>query len=237
MAKAQDTKDDATKTVPDYKAHRQVLISLSRQQYFTLHVPRQFAERADLKALIRVSGTPDYAPLLFLFKKQKHDELRHVMQCMELADYECMKQGKMGCMIFLPSWRFQVAVPASLNCCKCKKAIASMEEAVFFDCCRLVVCKPCSGRHRKNKRELSLCLGLQAKWDKIRQQYPKFLTTHTRSCANFDCKAVEEAAYDETLVLPKSKKCAGCDKVGYCSKECQVADWSARHKHECIRKS
>ena len=30
-----------------------------------------------------------------------------------------------------------------------------------------------------------------------------------------------------------SKKCSGCNKVSYCSRECQTLDWKARHKIEC----
>ncbi|XP_078326346.1 uncharacterized protein LOC111126427 [Crassostrea virginica] len=29
------------------------------------------------------------------------------------------------------------------------------------------------------------------------------------------------------------KKCTGCEKVLYCSKDCQTKDWTQRHKHEC----
>ena len=30
-----------------------------------------------------------------------------------------------------------------------------------------------------------------------------------------------------------SKKCSGCGKVSYCSRNCQMIDWKARHKKEC----
>ncbi|VDC00439.1 unnamed protein product [Peniophora sp. CBMAI 1063] len=29
------------------------------------------------------------------------------------------------------------------------------------------------------------------------------------------------------------RKCAGCNDVRYCTRECQTADWKARHKNEC----
>lgn len=32
---------------------------------------------------------------------------------------------------------------------------------------------------------------------------------------------------------PGSKKCSGCQKVSYCSREHQMADWKLRHKAEC----
>ena len=30
-----------------------------------------------------------------------------------------------------------------------------------------------------------------------------------------------------------TKKCSGCGKVSYCSKNHQLMDWKARHKKEC----
>mmetsp|Transcript_11392 Transcript_11392/g.21074 ORF Transcript_11392/g.21074 Transcript_11392/m.21074 type:complete len:186 (-) Transcript_11392:44-601(-) len=43
------------------------------------------------------------------------------------------------------------------------------------------------------------------------------------SCAN--CEQVDKAR--------KLKCCGGCKIVFYCSRECQVEDWKARHKHDC----
>jgi len=37
----------------------------------------------------------------------------------------------------------------------------------------------------------------------------------------------------EEIVL---KDCQGCLKVGYCSRECQVSDWS-KHKLSCSKSS
>lgn len=34
-----------------------------------------------------------------------------------------------------------------------------------------------------------------------------------------------------------AKLCNGCGRVGYCGRACQVADWKARHKHECKGKN
>ena len=42
-------------------------------------------------------------------------------------------------------------------------------------------------------------------------------------CSNVPCKVHSE----------KLLKCAACGSVGYCSKECQKADWKAGHKQSC----
>lgn len=36
------------------------------------------------------------------------------------------------------------------------------------------------------------------------------------------------------LPKPDMKKCSRCKKVVYCSKECQLKDWKAGHKHVCV---
>ena len=36
------------------------------------------------------------------------------------------------------------------------------------------------------------------------------------------------------LPKPDMKKCSRCKTVVYCSKECQIKDWKAGHKHACV---
>jgi MYND finger len=45
----------------------------------------------------------------------------------------------------------------------------------------------------------------------------------------------EEArlGYSIEQALKKRKKCAGCSTVFYCSPDCQVVDWKARHRKRC----
>jgi len=42
-----------------------------------------------------------------------------------------------------------------------------------------------------------------------------------KQCSNPGCLKVQD------------KQCGKCKKVGYCSKECQISDWKARHKTLC----
>ena len=224
----------AQQTAPEYKDHRKVLLGLSRQHYFTLHVPRKHAEQTDLQAALRLTHTPAYTLLLKAFPPQQSEEVRHAMCCIELASYECAKMGAMGSLIFLPEWRTKVAATGCLTCQACGKTIDKTDRARFFDCCLGIFCRKrsCVKKHRKNPAELSAC----HIWDAVRKQSGNNLTKHTRSCANLGCKAANEAAFDEKrgqLILPKSNKCARCGQIGYCSKECQTADWKAFHKHEC----
>lgn len=51
----------------------------------------------------------------------------------------------------------------------------------------------------------------------------------TRRCAHLGCTDVSGPS---EASAPRGKKCSGCQRVRYCSKSCQKADWKA-HKIAC----
>jgi len=70
-----------------------------------------------------------------------------------------------------------------------------------------------------------LCAVTRAFYKDILQEVPQLLSRHQRFCFHTECKSIDTDK--------KPMTCGQCRDVAYCSRECQVADWKAIHKHEC----
>jgi xylose isomerase len=74
--------------------------------------------------------------------------------------------------------------------------------------------------------------------EEARQQGLKILgnSVAQQKMARFAESAAEMARNEKACrvceALEKTKKCSGCEKVYYCGRECQRADWKA-HKSSC----
>ena len=55
-------------------------------------------------------------------------------------------------------------------------------------------------------------------------------------CGAFYSKRSSSQARGSSGYSPELKKCSGCKKVAYCSKECQMLHWKKEHKRECSQK-
>jgi len=74
-------------------------------------------------------------------------------------------------------------------------------------------------------RMMEICVGPQYE-----------LTQQARTSLEKIEKALAYKCASEGCIKPHDKMCAGCKKVGYCSTECQTADWKRRHKRVCKKK-
>ena len=88
-------------------------------------------------------------------------------------------------------------------------------------------CPECLARHCNACALDGIPCAMTAKrFKKILKLAPGLLTSHTRFCYNIDC-ANPTSSSAKMLACP-------CQKVSYCSKECQRADWKRCHKRECV---
>ena len=58
---------------------------------------------------------------------------------------------------------------------------------------------------------------------------PKLLTDHSKFCFNAACPNL----FDVVAKKMKLQACAGCERVSYCSTECQTIAWKGGHKDTC----
>ena len=86
----------------------------------------------------------------------------------------------------------------------------------------------------RKAREALAASGSSAEQKRVAQlMYEKGNLASLFRCRNKGCSV--SYSEDVSVHSAKLKSCARCRKVAYCSVECQIADWKARHKRECAK--
>jgi hypothetical protein len=96
-------------------------------------------------------------------------------------------------------------------------------ETVIETFCNKCLCTVCL-KHMKQHRKTAICKRETKLCEKGKELMPKLLEP-TQLCRRDKCA---------NRVDSKFKKCGNCKQARYCSRECQVADWSD-HKTTCYK--
>jgi hypothetical protein len=162
---------------------------------------------------------------------------------------QCVAQSKQLCAYAMEQWKetkqrgalTSVVEQRHLLSKDWKQAIIYMPRSAFGDkelaalpivdtydpyvsCVLLVIYKP----HDQNHCMQSMLLNPNSYLDVAHKKKPTPATTAAKLPHEEKCGACNKR--DCALSL-----CARCKMVQYCSKECQVKDWKARHKLQCVR--
>jgi hypothetical protein len=208
-----------------YKDWRRVMLDLPTNQQFLLTLPWLAIPQDDFDALLSNADSATLHAVRSKYNKSRpqQDHVAEIRFCVDMAMYQAYKQGMNVAALWMPNWLFRTNQFTHYECQVCD-TVVPREQLTAFDCCgRLLCTAKCATKHGKGKQDKAWCDENSWNYSRMRTKYPDLIQQGIRQCIEKNCKSP---------CLEGATPCGRCQRVSYCSKQCEDKD-SERHRAEC----